>query len=59
MTSKFAGFDRLIEEAGKDGTKNVIIAFPWVLGDNYEEVMDNMSKLAKAGLALHIAKPNV
>ncbi len=32
-------------------------AYPWVIGDNYDEAMESLSRLAEHGLALHIAKP--
>ncbi|MGA2279110.1 MAG: hypothetical protein ABSG80_02260 [Verrucomicrobiota bacterium] len=51
---KFAGFIRLCMEAKANGVSRVMIAYPWVIGDNYEEVMESLSRLADAGLSLHI-----
>ena len=51
---KFADFIRLCAETKAKGVTNVIVAFPWVLGDNYEEVIESLSRLADAGLTLHI-----
>ena len=51
---KFADFIRLCAETKAKGVTNVIVAFPWVLGDNYEEVMESLSRLADVGLTLHI-----
>jgi hypothetical protein len=51
---KFDGFIRLCAEAKANGTNDVIVAFPWVLGDNYEEIIESLSRLADAGLTLHI-----
>ena len=45
---------RLCAQAKTSGTKEVIVAFPWVLGDNYEEVIESLSRLADAGLTLHV-----
>ena len=52
---KFAGFIQLCAEAKAKGISQVVIAYPWVIGDNYEEVMESLSRLADAGLFLHIA----
>lgn len=30
-------------------------SYPWVLGDNYDELVESLSRLADAGLSLHIA----
>lgn len=30
-------------------------AYPWVLGDNYEELIESLSRLADAGLSMQIA----
>ena len=51
---KFAGFIRLCTEAKANGVSQVMIAYPWVIGDNYEEVMESLSRLADAGLSLNI-----
>jgi len=52
---KFTNFIRLCTEAKARGADNVVIAFPWVLGDNYDEVIESLSRLADAGLNLNIA----
>jgi hypothetical protein len=51
---KFAEFIRLCEESKANGIGNVIIAKPWVLGDNYDEMVESLSRLADAGLTLNI-----
>ena len=51
---KFADFIRLCAEAKANGVSQMVIAYPWVIGDNYEEVMESLSRLADAGLSLHI-----
>jgi hypothetical protein len=52
---KFADFIRLCSEAKANGISQVKVAYPWVIGDNYEEVIESLSRLADAGLSLHIA----
>lgn len=52
---KFADFIKLCEEAKSRRIGHVIIARPSEIGDTYEEVMESLSRLAAAGLALHIA----
>lgn len=52
---KFSGFIGMIEKSRKEGVPTVLVAFPWVLGDTYEEIIESLSRLAEAGLALQIA----
>jgi hypothetical protein len=52
---KFADFIRLCSEARANGVLEVIVPYPWVLGDNYEEVIESLSRLADANLSLHLA----
>ncbi len=52
---KFADFVKLCGEAKGSGVGDVIIASPKVIGDNYEEIVESLSRLAEAGLALRIA----
>lgn len=52
---KFEDFIRLCAEAKFKRIGHVIIARPSEIGDTYEEVMESLSRLADAGLALHIA----
>jgi hypothetical protein len=51
---KFAHFIRLCSEAKATGTAQVVVPFPCVLGDTYEEVIESLSRLADAGLRLQI-----
>jgi len=53
---KFAGLIRLCESAGTEGIRNIVVTWPWVIGDNYEELMESLSRIADAGLVLHIVK---
>jgi hypothetical protein len=52
---KFADFIRLCSEAKAKGVSQVTVAYPWVLGDTYEELVESLSRLADMGLSLHIA----
>ena len=51
---KFADFIRLCSDAKANGAAQVVIGYPWVLGDTYEELIESLSRLADAGLTLHI-----
>ena len=51
---KFASFIEMCKEAQKDNIPNVIISHPQVLGDNYEEIVESLARLADAGLLLQI-----
>lgn len=53
---KFADFIKLCEEAKSKNVQHVIIAQPSAIGDTYDEVMESLSRLADAGLALNIAR---
>lgn len=52
---KFASFHKLCEEATTGEFEMVIVAFPEVLGDNYEELVSNLSRAAAVGLLIAIA----
>lgn len=52
---KFAGFLELCEEATTGAFDMVIVAFPEVLGDNYTELVSNLSRAAAAGLPIAVA----
>ena len=51
---KFADFIRLCSDAKANGVKEVLVGYPWVLGDTYDELIESLSRLADAGLTLHI-----
>ena len=53
---KFAGLLRLWEEAKKGEFEIVVVAKPEILGDNYEELVGNLLRCAKAGLLVAIAE---
>jgi len=52
---KFANLFALCDEAASGKFETVIIAYPEVLGDTYEEAMISLSLLAKAGLLVAVA----
>jgi len=52
---KFADFIELCAETKSKGINEIVVGYPWVLGDNYEELIESLSRLADAGLSLHIA----
>jgi hypothetical protein len=53
--SKYATFIRLCAKARADNVGHVVIAAPWVLGDTYDEIIESLSRLAEADLALRVA----
>ncbi|MFA5264453.1 MAG: hypothetical protein WC378_11565 [Opitutaceae bacterium] len=55
--TKFADFIRLCRKSQADGVQQVVIASPSIIGDNYEEIIESLSRLAEAGLGLQIAGP--
>lgn len=55
--SKFESFIRMCEEAEKTGLQRVFVANPSAIGGNYDEVIESRARLARAKLALAIAKP--
>jgi hypothetical protein len=54
MEKKFADFDLLIAESKKNGVKAVLVPTPQTLGDNYDELIRNLTKLQQAELSLVI-----
>lgn len=53
--AKFGEFIAMCERAKQDGVDHVVIAHPWAIGDTYEEIIESLSRLADAQLALHVA----
>ena len=51
---KFAGLIRICTEAKTRGSDNILVTHPRVLGDNYDEVIESLSRLADAGLQLRV-----
>jgi hypothetical protein len=54
---KFRGWINSIAEAKAKGAQFIIIAYPWVIGDTYEEISESLSRMAGSGVALHIVRP--
>ena len=54
---KFAEFIRMCADSQSSGIKQIVVATPSTLGDNYPEIVESLSRLAEAGLALGIAGP--
>lgn len=55
--TKFADFIRMCSDARKSGLKTIVVATPSVIGDNYAEIIESLSRLAEAGLGLNVAEP--
>lgn len=55
--AKFSSFIRMCKEAQASGAEVVVVANPSVLGDNYAELIESFSRLARARLRLEIAAP--
>jgi len=55
---KFAALNRLCQEAVSKNANKIMILNPEVLGDNYEELIHNLNKIAEAGLALLVLPPS-
>ncbi len=55
---KFDGFLRLCDEAANGDFQIVVVAFPDILGDDYDELIRNLARAAEAGLLVAIAKPS-
>ena len=51
---KFADFIKLVADCKARGTKEIVIGYPWVLGDTYDELIESLARLADAGLSLHV-----
>ncbi len=52
--TKFADFIRMCAEAKAKGLEGVIIHNPHALGDNYDEMVESLNRLADAELQLAI-----
>jgi dihydrodipicolinate synthase/N-acetylneuraminate lyase len=52
--AKFENFIKLCMTAKAKGASEVIVTTPGVIGDTYDEVIESLSRLADAGLSLHI-----
>ena len=55
---KFKGWIQSVAEAKANDAQFIIIAYPWVIGDTYEEIIESLSLLAGSGVALQIVRRN-
>lgn len=55
---KFRTFIELCQKAKETGVNVVIVNHPEVLGDDYQELVESLNRLATAGLRLVIAAPS-
>ena len=53
-SEKYSGLDKLCRDAKSQGLDLIVIHHPQVLGDNYEELIENLEKIAQGGLAVRI-----
>lgn len=53
--AKFAEFIGMIAHAKAKKIPKVLVAYPWVLGDTYDEIIESLSRLAEADLRLQVA----
>lgn len=51
---KFATFIKMLDE-NKGKVDAVVVSHPQVLGDDYEELVESLNRMAESGLALRIA----
>lgn len=51
---KFSGLIKLCQESKASGVKEIMVAAPFVLGDTYEELVESLLRISKAGLSLRI-----
>jgi len=57
-TEKFKGFIKAIKQAKADKAQSIIIQSPYAIGDNYEEIVESLNRIASAGLSLSILPPD-
>ncbi len=53
---KFSVLIEVCNDAKTEGVENVMVVCPWVIGDSYEEVVESLSRIAEAGLALLVVE---
>ena len=53
---KFSTFMQLCEDGNRGGFEAVLVAFPEVLGDTYDELIANLCRASEAGLNIVIAE---
>jgi hypothetical protein len=53
---KFAGLIKACDDCKAQGVRLLVVAWPWVLGDTHKELIESLSRIADAGLVLHITE---
>lgn len=52
--AKFAALARMLADAKREGIEVVVVAQPDVLGDDYEELIENLWRIGEAGIAVRV-----
>jgi hypothetical protein len=55
---KFKGFIQMCADAKRQGVEVIVVPHPEVLGDDYQEIVESLNRLAAARLALQIVPPD-
>lgn len=53
---KFSNLIKLCEKTKAEGIHNIVVTWPWVIGDTYDEMIESLSRFADAGVVLHIVE---
>jgi hypothetical protein len=53
---KFKGLIELCNQAPANGVTEIVVTWPWVLGDSYEEIVESLARISDAHLALHVVQ---
>jgi hypothetical protein len=51
---KFSKLIELCDKAKRQGVREMIITWPWIIGDSYAEIIESLSRIADASLVLHV-----
>jgi hypothetical protein len=54
---KFAGLIAAITRAKAEGAQTLMVSSPGTLGDDYDELVENLKRVGEAGLALRVVQP--
>ncbi len=55
---RFAAFVGQCKRVKEQGAITVIVRYPEMLGDTYEEMVESLSRVAELGLQLVVAEPS-
>jgi hypothetical protein len=53
---KFSNLVKACTEAKGQGIQGIVVRWPWIIGDTYEEIIKSLSVIADAGLVLHVVE---